>query len=74
MKIEGGCYCKGVRYRAEGAPIMRATYSLNCCPWCPARVDGSSSPAADIGLASSSVCADGAVLLVRKNMSHHAMA
>ncbi len=22
MEIEGGCYCKGVRYRAEGDPIF----------------------------------------------------
>ncbi|MBK8543918.1 MAG: GFA family protein [Caulobacteraceae bacterium] len=31
MKIEGGCYCKGVRYRAEGEPIMRAEcYCREC--------------------------------------------
>ena len=31
MKIEGGCYCKGVRYRAEGEPILRAEcYCREC--------------------------------------------
>lgn len=24
MKIEGGCYCKAVRYEAEGEPMMKA--------------------------------------------------
>ncbi len=24
MKIEGGCYCKAVRYQAEGEPMMKA--------------------------------------------------
>ncbi len=24
MKLEGGCYCKEVRYEAEGEPMMKA--------------------------------------------------
>jgi len=31
MKITGGCYCKKIRYEAEGEPLMRG---LCCCREC----------------------------------------
>ena len=31
MKIEGGCYCGAVRYRAEGEPVLKAQcYCREC--------------------------------------------
>jgi len=31
VKVEGGCYCKAVRYQAEGEPIMKAEcYCREC--------------------------------------------
>ena len=33
MKIEGGCYCRGVRYRAEGEPMMRAQCHCRECQY-----------------------------------------
>jgi len=33
MKIEGGCYCGAVRYRAEGEPMMRAECFCRECQY-----------------------------------------
>jgi hypothetical protein len=31
MMMEGGCYCGAVRYRAEGAPILKAQCHCRAC-------------------------------------------
>ncbi|MCA0319256.1 MAG: GFA family protein [Proteobacteria bacterium] len=31
MKLEGGCYCGGLRYRAEGKPVLRAQCHCRAC-------------------------------------------
>lgn len=33
MKIEGGCYCKAVRYKAEGEPMMKAQCHCRECQY-----------------------------------------
>lgn len=33
MRLEGGCYCKGVRYRVEGEPAMRAQCHCRECQY-----------------------------------------
>ena len=33
MTIEGGCYCRAVRYRAEGEPMMRAQCHCRECQY-----------------------------------------
>jgi hypothetical protein len=33
MKIEGGCYCRAVRYHAEGEPMMRAQCHCRECQY-----------------------------------------
>lgn len=33
MKLEGGCYCKSVRYVAEGEPMMRAQCHCRECQY-----------------------------------------
>ena len=33
MKLEGGCYCKGVRYVAEGEPMMKAQCHCRECQY-----------------------------------------
>ena len=33
MTIEGGCYCRAVRYRAEGDPMMRAQCHCRECQY-----------------------------------------
>ncbi len=33
MEFEGGCYCKRVRYRAEGEPAMRAQCHCRECQY-----------------------------------------
>ena len=33
MKIEGGCYCRAVRYRAEGEPMMRVQCHCRECQY-----------------------------------------
>jgi hypothetical protein len=33
MRIEGGCYCKQVRYVAEGAPMMKAQCHCRECQY-----------------------------------------
>ena len=31
MKLEGGCYCGGLRYAAEGEPMMKAQCHCREC-------------------------------------------
>jgi len=33
MKLEGGCYCKGLRYVAEGDPMMKAQCHCRECQY-----------------------------------------
>jgi hypothetical protein len=33
MIVEGGCYCKAVRYRAEGEPLLRAECFCRECQY-----------------------------------------
>mgnify|MGYP003498109035 FL=1 len=33
MKVEGGCYCKGLRYEAEGEPMMKAQCHCRECQY-----------------------------------------
>jgi len=33
MTIEGGCYCKGVRYRAEGEPLFKGQCHCRECQY-----------------------------------------
>lgn len=33
MKLEGGCYCKAVRYEAEGDPMMQAQCHCRECQY-----------------------------------------
>ena len=33
MKLEGGCYCKAVRYVAEGDPVMKAQCHCRECQY-----------------------------------------
>jgi hypothetical protein len=33
MKLEGGCYCKEVRYEAEGQPLMKAQCHCRECQY-----------------------------------------
>ena len=33
MKIEGGCYCKGVRYKAEGDPLFAGQCHCRECQY-----------------------------------------
>jgi hypothetical protein len=33
MKIEGGCYCKAVRYKAEGEPLMKGQCHCRECQY-----------------------------------------
>ena len=33
MKVEGGCYCGNVRYRATGEPVMRAQCNCRECQY-----------------------------------------
>jgi len=33
MKIEGGCYCKAVRYKAEGDPMMKVQCHCRECQY-----------------------------------------
>jgi hypothetical protein len=33
MRLEGGCYCKGVRYVAEGEPLMKAECHCRECQY-----------------------------------------
>jgi hypothetical protein len=33
MKLEGGCYCKGVRYSVEGDPAMKAQCHCRECQY-----------------------------------------
>jgi len=33
MKLEGGCYCHGLRYQAEGDPVMKAQCHCRECQY-----------------------------------------
>jgi hypothetical protein len=33
MKVEGGCYCKGVRYEATGEPVMKVQCHCRECQY-----------------------------------------
>ena len=33
MKVEGGCYCRNVRYEAEGEPMMKAQCHCRECQY-----------------------------------------
>ncbi|MGE0666824.1 MAG: GFA family protein [Sphingomonadales bacterium] len=33
MKIEGGCYCRGLRYEAEGEPMLKAQCHCRECQY-----------------------------------------
>lgn len=33
MKLEGGCYCKGLRYAADGEPVMKAQCHCRECQY-----------------------------------------
>ena len=33
MKVEGGCYCRAVRYRAQGEPMMRVQCHCRECQY-----------------------------------------
>ncbi|HTO55542.1 MAG TPA: GFA family protein [Myxococcota bacterium] len=33
MKIEGGCYCKGLRYKAEGDPLFKGQCHCRECQY-----------------------------------------
>jgi hypothetical protein len=34
MKLEGGCYCKSIRYEVEGTPIFKGQCHCRECQYC----------------------------------------